>query len=65
MNGSRRHDSLSNFILIHTLSPVLTAVIPAVVLIFAAVGPRVTWHTLTPVVDRERVSRHSSVARAV
>lgn len=41
---------------IHTLGPVLTAVTFTVVLIFAAVGTCVTWHTLTPVVDRERVS---------
>lgn len=42
--------------LIHTLSPVLTLVVLAVVLVFAAIVTRVAWHTLTPVVDRERIT---------
>lgn len=33
---------------IHTLGPILAAVVPAVILVLAAVVTCVTWHALTP-----------------
>lgn len=45
---------------IHTLGSILTLMVLAVILIFTAVVTYVTWHTLTPMVDRKRISRRSS-----